>query len=135
MFRRRAVIRGPGLAGPVVVRRRGTPLLTTAIVGGAGYMAGKSTAQNRAREASQEARLNELEQQSQQAYAPQSQPPPQYAQPQYAPPAQYIPEQQPQAAPAPDRIEQLQRLGDLKASGVLTEAEFEAEKQKILRGE
>lgn len=36
------------------------------------------------------------------------------------------------AAPAPDPIEQLQRLGELKASGVLTETEFEAQKAKIL---
>jgi hypothetical protein len=39
----------------------------------------------------------------------------------------------PQPAPAqPDPLEQLQRLGELKASGVLTEAEFEAQKAKIL---
>ena len=36
------------------------------------------------------------------------------------------------AAPAPDPIEPLQRLGELKASGVLTETEFEAQKAKIL---
>jgi hypothetical protein len=42
-----------------------------------------------------------------------------------------------QAAPAPagdDKLEQLQKLGELKASGVLTEAEFEAQKAKILAG-
>ena len=37
-------------------------------------------------------------------------------------------------APASDPIEQLQKLGELKASGVLTEAEFEAQKAKILAG-
>ena len=47
----------------------------------------------------------------------------------YAPP--------PQAAAAPaddsaDRLEQLKQLGELKAQGVLTEAEFQAEKNKIL---
>ena len=36
------------------------------------------------------------------------------------------------AAPAPDRFQQLKELGDLKAQGILTEAEFEAEKAKIL---
>ena len=38
------------------------------------------------------------------------------------------------AAPAADPIEQLQKLGELKASGVLTDAEFEAQKAKILAG-
>jgi hypothetical protein len=41
----------------------------------------------------------------------------------------------PQAAPAqPDNLQQLKQLGELKASGVLTEAEFEAQKAKILAG-
>jgi len=50
--------------------------------------------------------------------------------------AQYE-EAPPQAAPAPagdDKLDQLQKLGELKASGVLTEAEFEAQKAKILAG-
>ena len=40
----------------------------------------------------------------------------------------------PAAAPAPDPLEQLKQLGELKAQGVLTEAEFEAQKAKILQG-
>jgi hypothetical protein len=46
----------------------------------------------------------------------------------------------PPPAPAPppvaetDRIAQLKELGELKTQGVLTEAEFEAEKAKILAG-
>ena len=40
----------------------------------------------------------------------------------------------PQAAPATDRIEQLKQLGELKASGVLTEEEFAAEKARIMGG-
>jgi hypothetical protein len=41
----------------------------------------------------------------------------------------------PAAAPAgPDRMQQLKELGELKAQGVLTDAEFEAEKAKILGG-
>jgi putative oligomerization/nucleic acid binding protein len=44
-----------------------------------------------------------------------------------------------QAAPAAasgqgDKIQMLKELGELKASGVLTEAEFEAQKAKILAG-
>jgi hypothetical protein len=42
----------------------------------------------------------------------------------------------PGEAPGPvdDKLAQLKELGDLKASGVLTEAEFEAQKAKILAG-
>jgi hypothetical protein len=50
---------------------------------------------------------------------------------------QYYEEAPPQAAPAPpaaDPIEQLKKLGELKAAGVLTDAEFEAQKAKILAG-
>jgi hypothetical protein len=36
--------------------------------------------------------------------------------------------------PSADRLEQLKQLGELKASGVLTDAEFEAEKARILAG-
>jgi hypothetical protein len=49
----------------------------------------------------------------------------QYAQQQY--------EQAPPPAPAaPDTVSQLKDLADLKAQGVLTDAEFEAQKAKIL---
>lgn len=43
------------------------------------------------------------------------------------------------AAPAPaapdtgDKLEQLKQLGELKAAGVLTDAEFEVQKEKILQ--
>ena len=49
---------------------------------------------------------------------------------------QYYQEPVPQAtAPTQeDKLEQLKQLGELKASGVLTEAEFEAQKAKILAG-
>jgi hypothetical protein len=40
--------------------------------------------------------------------------------------------QQPPAQPQPDPVEQLEKLAKLKESGALTEAEFEAEKAKIL---
>jgi Short C-terminal domain len=41
------------------------------------------------------------------------------------------------SAPAPttaDKLTQLKTLGELRDSGVLTEAEFEREKQKVLHG-
>ena len=57
-------------------------------------------------------------------------------QPQYAQQPQYY-EQPAAPPPAPeddtsDKLEQLQQLGQLKAQGILTEAEFEAQKAKIL---
>src|SRR3954452_12783657 len=39
---------------------------------------------------------------------------------------------QPQTAPPPDPIEQLKQLAQLKDQGILTEAEFAAQKAKIL---
>ena len=60
------------------------------------------------------------EQESQQQY--QEAPPPQQAPP-------------PPAAPSTDdKLDQLKHLGELKTAGVLTEAEFEAQKAKILAG-
>ncbi len=66
---------------------------------------------------------NRWAQQDQQQYA---------AQPQYAqqPQPQYV--QQPAPAPAADPIAQLKDLAELKSQGILTEAEFEAQKAKIL---
>lgn len=40
----------------------------------------------------------------------------------------------PAAAPAADPLEQLKQLGELHTQGVLTDAEFEAQKAKILAG-
>jgi len=54
----------------------------------------------------------------------------QYAEPQqqYAPPPQYP------SGPSPDALAQLQTLGELRASGVLTEAEFQVQKERVLAG-
>jgi hypothetical protein len=61
-----------------------------------------------------------------------------YEQQQAAPPPQQAYAPPPPAAPAaPDRDEmfdQLQKLGELKEAGVLTEEEFAAQKAKILAG-
>jgi hypothetical protein len=55
-----------------------------------------------------------------------------------APPPQAPPPQAPaESAPAAegnDRLAQLAKLGDLKSAGILTEAEFEREKTRILNG-
>ncbi|MBX4170223.1 SHOCT domain-containing protein [Rhodococcus sp. DMU2021] len=58
----------------------------------------------------------------------------------YGRPAQYAPEPEPVPTPPPaapppggtDRITALKDLAELKAQGVLTEAEFEREKARIL---
>jgi membrane protease subunit (stomatin/prohibitin family) len=95
--------------------RRRRPLMRAAMVGGAGYYAGKKLSEGRAetadREGDQEARLEALEQQ----------------------------QAQPQAAPAPppapaedDTIEQLKKYKELHDAGVLTDEEFAAAKQKVL---
>ena len=52
-----------------------------------------------------------------------------------APPAEAAPAEAaapPPAASMDDKIAQLKELGELKTSGVLTEAEFEVQKDKIL---
>lgn len=61
------------------------------------------------------------------------------AQEQAAAPAPPPPPPAPAPAPAPaaggdDRLAQLAQLGELKTAGVLTEAEFEREKARILNG-
>jgi hypothetical protein len=66
----------------------------------------------------------------QQAYPPQDAPPPRYESEPYAPP--------PAAAPVQDdmdaKLAQLKELGQLKEAGVLTDAEFEVQKSRILHG-
>ena len=53
------------------------------------------------------------------------------AQPAPAPQEQYLPPE-PVYAPEEDMITQLERLGALKAQGLLTDEEFAAAKQKLL---
>jgi putative oligomerization/nucleic acid binding protein len=47
---------------------------------------------------------------------------------------QYAPPPQPAAPSTDDKLTQLKQLGELKDAGVLTDAEFEAQKAKILAG-
>jgi putative oligomerization/nucleic acid binding protein len=92
--------------------RRRRPLARAAVVGGVAYHAGKKAQEGREREYDQEARIEDLE--AQQSAA------------QSAPPA---------AAPGgmtDAKIEQLQKLGQLKEQGILTDEEFNAQKQKLL---
>ncbi|HVN60906.1 MAG TPA: SHOCT domain-containing protein [Gaiellaceae bacterium] len=89
--------------------------MTAAMVGGTAYVAGKDGAKSGAEQA---------QQQQQQQQAP---PPQEYA----APPAAA-----PQAggAMSQESMDQLQKLAQLHEQGILTDAEFEVQKQKILQG-
>jgi Short C-terminal domain len=103
--------------------RRRRPLLRAAMVGGAGYMAGKHRARSQEAEQEQEERISALEQQQappQQAVAPQAAAP-----------------QAPQAAaPAGGTsiVDKLKELSDLKASGALNDVQFEQAKAQLLGG-
>ncbi len=93
--------------------RRRRPLMRAAVVGGTAYAAGKHIQKGREQEADQNERLDEVEsQQSAPAAAP--------------------------AAPAGGMsdaaIEQLKQLGELKDQGILTQAEFDEQKHKLLYG-
>jgi hypothetical protein len=94
------------------------------------YAAGSGAARRTAEEQAQSQQIADLQTQQdalaqQQALAAQQQAP--QAAPAYAP----------QAAPAagPDRIAQLKDLAALKEQGILTDEEFEREKQRILSGQ
>jgi hypothetical protein len=63
-----------------------------------------------------------------QAPPPAAQPPPQAAPPPQATPAQ------PPSADMSERLAQLAQLSDLKNAGVLTDAEFDQQKARILNG-
>ena len=90
--------------------RRRRPLARAAMVGGAAYYAGKKVQEGREDDAYRDARLDELEGQQAQPAAQQG------------------------GGMSDNSIEQLQKLGQLHDSGVLTDAEFEVQKQKVLQG-
>jgi methyl coenzyme M reductase gamma subunit len=88
--------------------RRRRPLMRAAMVGGAGYYAGKKVQEGREDDAERDARLAQLE--AEQTQAPAG------------------------SGISDDTIEQLGKLGQLHEQGVLTDAEFDAQKQKLLQG-
>ncbi len=93
---------------------RARRLVGAAVVGGAAYHMGKSSAQAQAHEQEQDAQIQQMQAQQQMP-----------AQPTYAAPA-------PAAAPGTDVTAELQKLAQLHQSGVLSDAEFAAAKQKLL---
>lgn len=100
------------------VRRR--PLMRAAVVGGVAYHAGKRTQEGRDADYDRDARMDELEQQ------------------QAAQQQMMMQQQQAAASPAPaggitdDAIAQIQKLGELKSQGLITDEEFETQKRKLL---
>jgi len=93
------------------MRRR--PLLGAAVVGGAAYHMGKKRNQAQQQEADQNAQIQDLQQQQYQQAPPQAAP----------------------AAPASDEdpMAKLTKLKGLLDQGVLTQAEFDFQKTKILQ--
>jgi membrane protease subunit (stomatin/prohibitin family) len=88
-----------------MVMRRRRPLLRAAVVGGVAYKAG----QNRANQQAAPQDYNAAQPQAQQPAAQPAQP-----------------------VSGEDTVTQLTKLKDLLDAGVLTQAEFESQKQKIL---
>jgi hypothetical protein len=75
---------------------------------------------------------NKWSQQDSYAQPQYEQPPPQYQQqPQYQQPQYQQPAPPPEQG-ADDVIAQLEKLGDLRANGILTDAEFEQQKARLL---
>lgn len=94
------------------MRMRRRPLLGAAVVGGVAYHAGKRGQQSRDQEADQNAQIADLQaQQAQQQYQ--------------APP--------PAAPSQEDSMAKLAQLKSLLDQGVLTQAEFDVQKTKILQ--
>jgi hypothetical protein len=88
--------------------RRRRPLLRAAMVGGVAYHAGKRMQQNQYEDDETEMRLEQLE--AQQPASPRA-----------------------GSGMSQSSMEQLKQLAELKQKGVLTDAEFELQKQKLLQ--
>ena len=99
--------------------------MRAAMVGGGAYMVGKNRARSQDAEAeaeqSQDERISSLEQQQAPPAAPAAPPP--AAAPAAAP-----------AAGGGSIVDQLKELTDMKASGALSDQEFEAAKARLLGG-
>jgi hypothetical protein len=93
-----------------MMMRRRRPLMRAAMVGGVAYHAGKRVQEGREEDAYRDEQIADLQQQ--QAAAP--------------------PATSGGGGLSDDTINQLKQLGELKEQGILTEDEFEAQKQKLL---
>jgi transcription initiation factor TFIID subunit TAF12 len=93
----------------------------TAVVAGTATAVSNNVSRRQANRWAEKDQQAQMQAYQQQQYAQQ-----QYAQqPVYAAPA-------PAAAPSVDLVDELKKLADLKAAGVLSDAEFEAAKAKLL---
>jgi membrane protease subunit (stomatin/prohibitin family) len=99
-----------------MIGRRRRPLMRAAMLGGAGYAAGKRAQRSNDREYDQDARLETLEQQG-------------GAPAQQAPPATSA---APAAGGGQDVVARLTELKGLLDAGALSQAEFDAAKAKVL---
>ena len=90
--------------------RRRRPLMRAAMVGGVAYHAGKRVQEGRDADAERDARVDDLEYQQAQGAGGGG------------------------GGMSDNTIEQLGKLGQLHEQGVLTDAEFEVQKQKLLQG-
>jgi hypothetical protein len=99
---------------------------TAVIAGTATHVSNNVSRRQRNRWAEKDQQAADAQAYQQQQAAQQYAPPPQ----QYAPPPPPAPE--PAAVDMDAKLAQLKDLGDLKAAGVLSEAEFEAQKARIL---
>jgi hypothetical protein len=100
----------------------------TAVVAGTATAVSNRVSRRQAGRWAQQEQAQAYEQQPQQAYYAQQQPPPRYEdQGGYA---------QPEPAQEDDmtaKLEQLRQLGELKSQGILTDAEFEDQKRRLLQ--
>jgi hypothetical protein len=103
--------------------------MRAAMVGGAGYMAGKKMQQGREADANRDQQIEDLQYQNAQLQQAQAQ----QAQMQQAPMAAPPPPPPPAAGGMnPNTIEQLKQLGELHEQGILTDEEFAAQKKALL---
>jgi FMN phosphatase YigB (HAD superfamily) len=98
---------------------------TAVVAGTATAVSNRVSRRQAGRWAAQEQQQYEHEQYQQQQYQQQA-----YQQQAYAAP----PAPAPAVADSDDLIEKLQKLGQLRDQGILTDAEFEAQKAKLLAG-
>ena len=107
----------------------------TAVVAGTATAVGNRVSRRQAnRWAEKDQSAYDAQYAQQQQYAQPQYTQPVYAQPQYAPPqyAQPAPAPAPASSPTDDMLNQLRQLAQLKDQGILTEAEFTAQKARIL---
>lgn len=100
------------------MRRR--PLARAAVVGGAAYYAGKKRTESKAADQAQDQQIADLQAQQ--------------AQPEYADQAPASAEAAAPAVGSDDMVEQLTNLKSLLDEGILTQGEFDLQKQKVLAG-